>query len=241
MWYSQGDLERARALLTRARARAVEAGDRGVVTQSDYLLGRIEYASGHTDDARAWFMQSLQGFRALEVPWGIRLALNGMAWIALAAGDIDEAERLLDETASSIRHAGPWFLSATQNLRAVVAIRRSDPDTAIAWVRRSLTQIRELQDTFAFAYALVPLAAAAVLRGDEAWAARILGTQDAVMERAGVVIADMPVRELREQAERKARARLGPDRWAVAYAAGRETSIDALLKDIDSSLPIATA
>jgi len=41
------------------------------------------------------------------------------------------------------------------------------------------------------------------------------------------------VHDLREQAEREASARLGRDRWAVAYAAGRKTSIDALLKDID--------
>jgi transcriptional regulator with XRE-family HTH domain len=32
------------------------------------------------------------------------------------------------------------------------------------------------------------------------------------------------------------RARLGPERWARAYAAGRVTSIDSLLKDIDSVL-----
>ena len=29
--------------------------------------------------------------------------------------------------------------------------------------------------------------------------------------------------------------RLGPDRWARAYEAGRKTSIDALLKDIEAA------
>jgi hypothetical protein len=33
--------------------------------------------------------------------------------------------------------------------------------------------------------------------------------------------------------ERETRARLGPERWAQAYAAGRKSSIDMLLKDID--------
>ena len=32
------------------------------------------------------------------------------------------------------------------------------------------------------------------------------------------------------------RARLGPDRWARAYAAGRKMSIDSLLEDIDNVL-----
>jgi hypothetical protein len=46
-------------------------------------------------------------------------------------------------------------------------------------------------------------------------------------------VVDKSVNDVREQAEREVRARLGPDRWAQAYAAGRKTTIDALLKDID--------
>ena len=100
-------------------------------------------------------------------------------------------------------------------------------------MRESLTRIRELQDKFAFVYTLVPLAAAVALKGDDACAARILGARDAIVERTGLSIVDPPVHALQEQAEREARARLGSDRWVVAYAAGRKTSIDALLKDID--------
>ena len=113
-------------------------------------------------------------------------------------------------------------------------MRRGNPDEAIALVRESLTHIRELHDKFAFVYALVPLAAAAVLKGDDAWAARILGARDAVTRTHRCHRrVDKSVHDLKEQAEREARARLGPDRWARAYAAGRMTSIDSLLKDID--------
>jgi hypothetical protein len=49
-----------------------------------------------------------------------------------------------------------------------------------------------------------------------------------------VTVVDRAVQDLRERAEREARARLGPDRWARAYAAGRGTSIDSLMKEIDS-------
>jgi hypothetical protein len=122
-------------------------------------------------------------------------------------------------------------------MRAVLAVRRGNLDQAIAFVRESLTRIRELHDKFAFVYTLVPLAAAVALKGDNAWAARILGARDAVVERTGLTIVDPPVHDLREQAERETRARLGPDRWAEAYAAGRKTSIDVLLKDIDGVLP----
>jgi hypothetical protein len=100
-------------------------------------------------------------------------------------------------------------------------------------VRESLERIRQLHDKFAFVYALVPLAAAAVLKSDDAWAARILGARDAVTERTGVTVVDKSVQDLRDQAEREVRARLGPGRWARAYAAGRKSPIDALLKDIE--------
>jgi len=112
-------------------------------------------------------------------------------------------------------------------------VRRRNPDEAIALVRESLTYIRQLHDTFAFVYALVPLAAAAVLKGDDEWASRILGARDAVAERTGATVVDKLVAELEEQAERAVRARLGTDRWARAYAAGRSASTDSLLNDID--------
>ena len=85
-------------------------------------------------------------------------------------------------------------------------------------------------------YALIPLAVAAVLKGDDAWAARILGARDAVTERTGVTALDKSLHELREKTEREVRVRLGPDRWARAYAAGRRTSIDSLMQDIDRVL-----
>ena len=100
------------------------------------------------------------------------------------------AERLLEEAASVLRDAGPWFLSLGLYMRAVLAVRRGNSDEAIALVRESLTRIRELHDKFAFVYALVPLAAAAALKGDDAWAARILGARDAVTERTGATVVD---------------------------------------------------
>ena len=110
------------------------------------------------------------------------------------------------------------------------------PYEAIALVRETLTRSRELHDKFAFVFALIPLAVAAVLKGDDAWAARILGARDAVTERTGTTVVDKSVGDLKEQTERGVRARLGPDRWARAYAVGRKVSIDSLLQDINRFL-----
>ena len=134
-----------------------------------------------------------------------------------------------------LQDAGPWFLTWALYVRAVLAVRRGQADHAIALMRESLTRVLKLHDKFAFVYALVPLAAAAVLKGDDAWVARILGARDAVTERTGVTVSDKSVQDLRSHAEHEARARLGPDRFAIAYAAGRTSSIEALLNDIDAA------
>jgi hypothetical protein len=107
-------------------------------------------------------------------------------------------------------------------------------------VRQSLTRIRDLHDKYAFVHAVVPLAAAAALKGEDVWAARILGARSTVAERTGARIVMRPSRDLYRQVKRDVRERLGAERWAQAYAAGREASIDALLKDIDSALAIGT-
>jgi predicted ATPase/DNA-binding XRE family transcriptional regulator len=235
MRYSLGELGRARTGLTRALALAHDAGDTEMVAQAEHLLGHVEHAVGNADAARDRFTRSVEGFRALAIPWGVGNSLNGLAKVALAIGDDAEAERLLDEATSVLRHC-PWFLALVSYRRAILAVRRGNPDEAIMLVRESLTLFRQLHDKFAIVYVMVPLAAAAVLKGDDLWAARILGARDAVTERTGATVADKSVHDLREQAEREVRARLGPYRWGRAYTAGRVTSIDSLINDIDSAL-----
>jgi predicted ATPase/DNA-binding XRE family transcriptional regulator len=233
MWWTQGELGRARTGIDRVLTLAHGAGDMETVAQAEHISGHVEHAVGNVNAARDRFAHSIEGFRTLAIPSGTGNALSGMAVLALATGDAGQAERLLHEATSVLRHAGPWFLTWALYVRAILAVRRGNPDDAIALVRESLTRIRDLHDKFAFVYALVPLAAAAALKGDDAWAARILGARDAVTERTGVTVVDKSVQDLQEQAQREARARLGPERWDVAYAAGRSSSIDSLLKDID--------
>jgi hypothetical protein len=103
-------------------------------------------------------------------------------------------------------------------------------------VRQSLTYICDLHDKYAFVHAAVPLAAAAALKGDDLWAARILGVRDIVAERTGAVVVVKPVQQLKAQVERDTRSRLGPDQWRRAHAAGRQRSIESLLHDIDGVL-----
>jgi predicted ATPase/DNA-binding XRE family transcriptional regulator len=233
MWFAQGEVDRARPALDRALHLARGAGDLRILADAEYALGHIERLAGKLSASRRWFTSSLERFRALSLPSGAGKALIGMAATAVAAGNAAEAERLIDEAASVLRDDAPWFLCFGLWMRAILAVRRGNADEAIAWARESLVRIRDLSDKFAFVFALVPLAAAAALRGNDVWAARILGMRDAVAERTSATLVDTAVHDLRTHTEGEVRARLGPDRWARAYEAGRKASIDALLKDID--------
>ena len=234
MWYTLGELAHARTGLTRALELAHGAADAEMIAQAEHLLGHVEHALGNATAARTRFSRSVEGFRALAIPWGVGNSLNGLAKVALLNDDASNAERLLDEASSVLRHSSPWFLALVSFRRATLAVRRGNPDEAIALARESLTLFRQLNDKYAIVYALVPLAAAAALKGDDLWTARILGARDAVTERTGATVVDKWVHALGEQAEREVRARLAPDRWARAYAAGRSTSIDSLMKNIDT-------
>lgn len=232
MWYTQGQVAYAREWLMRALDLGPDvAAD--AMAMAELLFGHVEQAGGNQDAARERFSRSIERFRTIAKAWGIGNSLMGLASVALASRDIVTAERQLDEATSVLRQAGPWFLNLPLFIRANLAVQRGEADAAVQYVRESLVCSRALHDKFAYVYALTPLAAAAALKGDDVWAASVLGTRDAVTEQTGASAVDKSVRELRERMERGIRERIGPERWAEAYAAGRGASLDSLLADID--------
>jgi tetratricopeptide (TPR) repeat protein len=233
MSHTQGELERARHLLTRVSRLAHSPEDSVAAAQTAWTFAHVEFASGNLPAAREWFTRSLERFQALAIPWAIGGTLSGLAWVALASGDEQEANRLVDDAMAALKPAGPWFLALGLYIRIVLALRRGNADDAIALTRQSLTRVRESQDRFAVVYGLIPLAVAAGYKGDHAWVARILGARDAICERTGSTLVDPFMRDLWEHTEREARSRLGLERWTQAYATGRKASIDMLIQDID--------
>jgi hypothetical protein len=231
MRWAKGDFAAARDQASCALALA--AGATELIVLAESMLGHIESGAGNLQAARDHYARSAEGYEALAIPWGRGTSLGGLAGVALAAGEIREAERLLNEATRTLQGAGVWFLTPVLCFRAVLAVHRGDADGAIALMQESLTHIRLLQDRFAFVYALVPLARAATLKGEHAWAARLLGARDAVAESTGATIVDHAVQRLRDDAEREARSHLGAGEWARAYAAGRIASIDSLSTAFD--------
>jgi predicted ATPase/DNA-binding XRE family transcriptional regulator len=236
MQYSQGQLEAARAGTARALSLAQDVGDEILIAHAHTMMGHVEHGSGNIDAARAHFACGAETFKRRSLAWAAGSALSGWGGVELASGKVAEAERLLDEATTVLHDSGPWFLTPVRCFRAVLAVHRGRADETIALIRESLIHIRELKDKYAFVYALVPLAAAAMLKGDAAWTARILGARAAVSERTGARVVVTVIRDIGERAEQASRTQLGPERWAAAFAAGRTASIDSMLRDIDAHL-----
>ena len=233
MWYARGEPERASAELRVAGELTADTGATDVMAVANLMRGHVERLAGNISAARERYAESLRAFQSLASPWGMGYALSVMGWVALAAGDEDEAERMVVEAASALRGACPWLRLLGFYIHAILAVRHRNPDAAMASVRESLALIRHVHDRYAFVHIMVPLAAAAILRSDGAWAARILGARDAVAERTGARVVDGLAQDLLTMVEREGRTSLGPDRWARAYASGRTASIESLLNDIE--------
>ena len=239
MCYALGDLDRARTACDRSLTMS-DGANVADVALAESMLGYVELAIGNLRAAADRFTRARGLYETLGTAWALSNVQGGIAWTALAAGEFEEADRVLSESADHASKAGPWFSGIALYVRAVLAIRQGKPHEAMARVRENLTHIRLLNDKFALVYALVPLAAAAELTGDDAWAARILGARDGVTERTGAMAVDESVRDLRQRVERDSRARLGGRRWTREYEIGRNTSVDALLTQIDDRCRTAT-
>jgi tetratricopeptide (TPR) repeat protein len=240
MLYAQGQLDAARAALERALP--LTAADDAVLVraQAETMYGHVEHASGNVREALDRFSRGALAFQAAGSSWGEGSALSGKGGATLALGDWAAAEALLDRAIACLRGFGPWFVTPVLCFRSLLALQQGRPREVLVRLRESLGYIRALQDRYSFVYALLPLAAAAMLEGDDVWAARVLGARDAVADRTGSRVVVGVVNELQVRTERTVRERLGETRWEAAYTAGRTASIDSLLEDIDRALARAS-
>ena len=236
MRYSLGDLGQARTELERVLAMGDAAGDLALPPFAQLVLAHVDHAEGRARDACARFLESIEGHRALNTTWAVGNGLSGLAGALMALGDDAGAEARVREADGALRDVGRWFRALALYVHAMLDVRRGDAGAALAHVRESMICIRVLHDKFAFVNSLVALFMAAALKGDDEWAARIQGARDAVTDRTGLSPSDQPVHEIRLEMEQAIQRRLGAERWARAYAAGRTASIDTLLAEIDHAL-----
>jgi predicted ATPase len=146
----------------------------------------------------------------------------------LFSGDLDEAERTVQEVRADSERCGErWARAVADSLVAQIALMRGDHETALRHARQSVAGNRLVHSTFATAYAYEVLVSAAVRVGDSRYSARLEGVGRRVYDVFGRAQFDSPqLIAAQRDRERLLRDRLGDQAYEQAYAEGAAMSYD---------------
>jgi hypothetical protein len=155
---------------------------------------------------------------------GIASTLNDLGVLAVSQGDLERGTASFEEALALYRQDGDRRGTALclQNLGGV-ARRRGEVVQAEALGREGLVLLRDLGNLRGCTEGLELLASIAGTAGQGERAARLLGAAAAQRETLGTPQPPQEQVEV-EQAVAAARAALGEEAWAAAYAAGRALS-----------------
>jgi predicted ATPase/class 3 adenylate cyclase len=220
----QGDAAGAAPWLEEAVAVGQAAGDLLTAARALRELGIIAEQQGDLEQAGARYAASLTLMRETGQRRGIATTLNDLGVLAVSQGDLERGAASFEEALALYRQDGDrrGVALCLQNLGGV-AQRRGEVVQAEALGREGLALLWDLGNLRACTEGLELLASTAGAAGQGERAARLLGAASALRETLG---APQPPQEQVEveQAVAAARAALGEEAWAAAYAAGRALS-----------------
>jgi predicted ATPase len=224
--FGGGDYGTTAAQLEAAMATARAAGDLHTATAALNGLGAVAYFQGDLAEAAMRLEESLVLFRAVGSVGEVAYTLSHLGEVALHRGDLARATAFSEEALALARRAGE--LDAEVNTLCILgqlARRGGDLTTALALHRQGLALARTLRDPFRIANTFEYLVNVVGAAGRGEQAARLLGAAAELRERIG---APRPSVEqaLNEREVAPARAALGEEAWAAAYAAGRALSLE---------------
>jgi predicted ATPase len=153
-------------------------------------------------------------------------ALNNLGELARRAGDLGRATALYEESLALARAQGHrWRVAALTHNLGHSALHRGGATDAAASFAESLRVARELGDQRVIAHCLASLACVAAARNHHGRAARLLGAGDALLA-ALETTYDPADRNAYTRAAARARAALGGEAFAAAWAAGRALPLE---------------
>jgi predicted ATPase/transcriptional regulator with XRE-family HTH domain len=222
----QGDGAAAQTWLEQAAALGRAAGDPRTAAGALNALGLVAQHEGDLERAAARLEESLALMREVGDRRGIAVALGNLGAVALYQGDLERAAASTEEALAFFRQVGDRDSSAVclRNM-GKVARRQGEGARAEALQREALALFRELGDPLRSAEGLELLASTAGATGQWERAARLLGAAAALRE----PLDTLPLAQDRadvEQAVAPARAALGEDAWAAAFALGQALSLE---------------
>jgi len=234
-----GEDARAETLCKQSLALQRELGDEQAVVGTLCWLGLIALAQG--DDERAMRLQdeSLALAHRLGTRALVPVTVEAMGLVAWKHGDYARATELFEESLELWREFGGmhnigWSFTSL----AVVALEQELYERSSALAAQGLELLRQVRAEDGVAECLEILAAVEAARGRPGPAARLFGAVAALREALGVP-AQPIFRPSYEQWSASARGGLGEKKFAAAWAAGREMTLEqavayALEEDTDT-------
>jgi non-specific serine/threonine protein kinase len=221
-----GDIAAATPLAQEALAVWDAVGDPVGRAMALHVMARGEKFQGHWEEATARFEEELAVWRELNHPGSIGLAVMELGEIAFGQGDLAKARATMLEAAEYLRQADErtWLAAADLYLGLFAVAERRFAEAARRY-RACLAGYAATGDAFVQS-PMAGLARVAVEVGCHDAAAQLLGFVDAELQRTGMQF-DLTERVGHEQAEALARAALGEEAFAAAYAAGRTLNREA--------------
>ncbi|HSM05597.1 MAG TPA: hypothetical protein VK858_13345, partial [Longimicrobiales bacterium] len=230
----------ARPALEQAIALGTELGDERLVAYATNYLG-LTWAGEGDPRGGELCRQAERWFRAHDDLYGLRLALLLQGSTALAAGELDEAERLNREGVEVARRfgLGRELAISLQNL-AVVYIVQGRLDEAEARIREALRTGRNDVSHYFTATGVGYLGEIEGRRGNDAGAARLLGAAEGLRDVVGARPFPLDGRRI-EALVPRLRERLGADAFREAWAEGRGLHPETLIRELVGTRPTPTA
>ena len=222
----------AETYLEQARALAQASGDLRTVRQALINMGRVASDQDNVERAEALYTESLVLAREQGDQRESVTVLINLGHIALRRGELERAEALYTESLALARERDDQdHVALSLNNLGDVARKRGDLAQAKTLLSDALTAYWELGDPRRCAMVLESLAeTAGAEAGQEERAARLLGAARALRERLGTPLTASS-RAISEQAVAAARATVGEEAWAAAFAAGQALSLDQTINE----------
>ncbi|MGZ3618125.1 MAG: LuxR C-terminal-related transcriptional regulator [Ktedonobacteraceae bacterium] len=232
--YQQEDFDQSEALLKKGLEEYQILGDIQNIATSLYRLGLVAWATGdyllaqsQTEDALSLFYQN--GSKE-----GIADSLLVLAYVAIEQGDYSRAYEQAEQAVSLFKEIGDqWGIVYTLLGLASAVLLLGDGQTAENLTKESLAISIRLGFMVGITACLVQLAEISVALGEPVRAARLLGTEEALRDKAKVMGITIKQRNFEKMVgERSTIAvynHLGEKVFADAWAEGRAMTPEQVL------------
>jgi DNA-binding CsgD family transcriptional regulator len=189
-------------------------------------LGGLAVACADLDAARARYAESARLFTALGDTSGAAIATLHLGQAVAQAGERTDAHRLIEDAVGRLKAEGERGAAATGLVElSQLALHAGDVAAARALLVEGLQLARAAGDRLAVLSGLERAVSLAAVQHRPSAAVQLAGAVAALRGRTSPARADVGANAAGPAVE-SARAALGDERFAAAWAAGRELGVD---------------